>query len=159
NGVGRYGTAQLADVTIGSDGALKPMTAAQALLSIEAHPTRNLDLYVYGGAEYVDRTTFTNAAGKGVGYGSELNVNSGCQTEAAPTNQTTPNSGTCNADTRAIWQGNIGFWHRVYRGAAGTMQWGMQYSYTSKNTWDGVGGIQPQAIDNMFFTSVRYVLP
>jgi hypothetical protein len=35
----------------------------------------------------------------------------------------------------------------------------MQYSYTSKNTWSDAAGIQPQAIDNMFFTSFRYVLP
>jgi hypothetical protein len=34
----------------------------------------------------------------------------------------------------------------------------MQYSYTSRNTWSG-GGIQPQAIDNMLFSSFRYVLP
>jgi hypothetical protein len=158
-GIGRYGSAQLADATVDTDGSLKPMKASQVLLSIEAHPTKELDVYVYGGAEYVDRTAFTNAAGKGVGYGSELNNNSGCQTEAAPTNQTTPNSGTCNADTRAIWQGNLGFWYRFYKGAAGTVQWGLQYSYTSRNTWDGVGGIQPQAIDNMAFASVRYVLP
>lgn len=157
-GIGRYGAAQLADVTIGSDGTLKPIKASQLLLSLEAHPTKNLDVYSYIGAEYADRTAYTNAAGKGVGYGSELNVNTGCQTEAAPTNQTTPNSGTCAADTRAIWQANLGFWYRFYKGAAGTVQWGMQYSYTSRNTWSG-GGLQPQAIDNMLFSSFRYVLP
>jgi hypothetical protein len=157
-GVGRYGTSQLADVTVGSDGTLKPIKASQLLLSLETHPTKDLDVYSYIGAEYADRTAFTNAAGKGVGYGSELNVNTGCQTETAPTNQTTPTSGACNADTRAIWQGNLGFWYRFYKGAAGTVQWGMQYSYTSRNTWSG-GGIQPQAIDNMLFSSFRYVLP
>jgi len=157
-GIGRYGTSQLPDATVDTDGSLKPMKASQALFSIETHPTTKLDIYGYAGAEYVDRTAFLTSAGKGVGYGSELNNNSGCQTELAPTNQTTPNSGTCNADTRAIWQGNLGFWYRFYRGAAGTVQWGMQYSYTSRNTWSGLG-IQPQAIDNMVFTSVRYVLP
>jgi hypothetical protein len=159
NGVGRYGSVQLPDATIGADGALKPITAGQALVSLEAHPTTNLDVYVYGGAEYADRTAFVNPAGKGVGYGSDLNVNSGCTTEAAPTNQTTPNSGSCAADTRAFWQGSVGFWYRFYKGAAGTLQWGLQYSYNSKNTWSGVGGLQPQAIDNMAFASFRYVLP
>jgi len=157
-GIGRYGTVTLPDATIDSDGTLKPIKASQVMLSLETHPTKDLDIYSYIGAEYADRTAFTNAAGKGVGYGSELNNNTGCQTEAAPTNQTTPNSGTCAADTRALWQANIGFWYRFYKGAAGTVQWGMQYSYTSRNTWSG-GGIQPQAIDNMLFSSFRYVLP
>jgi hypothetical protein len=157
-GIGRYGTSQLPDATIASDGSLTPITASQLLLSIEAHPDPKLDLYAYAGAEYADRTAFVNSAGKGVGYGSELNNNSGCQTEAAPTNQTTPNSGTCNADTRAIYQGTIGFWYRFYKGSAGTLQWGLQYSYTSRNTWSGLG-VQPQAIDNMLFSSFRYVLP
>ena len=157
-GIGRYGTVTLPDVTVGSDGTLKPIKASQVMLSLETHPTKDLDIYSYIGAEYADRTAFTNSAGKGVGYGSELNVNTGCQTEAAPTNQTTPNSGTCAADTRAVWQANLGFWYRFYKGAAGTVQWGMQYSYTSRNTWSG-GGIQPQAIDNMLFSSFRYVLP
>jgi hypothetical protein len=157
-GIGRYGTAQLPDATIDTDGSLKAIKASQLLVSLETHPTKNLDLYGYVGAEYADRTAFTNSTGKGVGYGSELNNNSGCQTELAPTNQTTPVSGTCNADNRAYWQANLGFWYRFYKGAAGTVQWGMQYSYTSRNTWSG-GGIQPQAIDNMLFSSFRYVLP
>ena len=158
NGIGRYGTTTLPDVTVDTDGSLKPIKAAQVMLSLETHPTKDLDVYSYIGTEYADRTSFTNAAGKGVGYGSPLNVNTTCQTELAPTNQTTPNSGACAADTRAFWQANLGFWYRFYKGSAGTVQWGMQYSYTSKNSWSGVGG-EPQAIDNMLFTSFRYVLP
>jgi hypothetical protein len=158
NGIGRYGTTMLPDVTIGPDTALKTITASQVMLSIESHPTKDFDLYSYIGAEYADRTAFVNGAGKGVGYGSPLNVNTTCQTELAPTNNTTPVAGACSADTRAFWQANLGFWYRFYKGAAGTVQWGMQYSYTSKNSWSGVGG-EPQAIDNMLFTSFRYVLP
>lgn len=158
NGIGRYGTTTLPDVTIGPDTALKTITGSQLMLSIESHPTKDLDVYSYIGAEYADRTAFTNAAGKGVGYGSPLNVNTTCQTEPAPANNTTPGAGPCSADTRAFWQANLGFWYRFYKGAAGTVQWGMQYSYTSKNSWSGVGG-EPQAIENMLFTSFRYVLP
>ena len=157
-GMGRYGSAQLPDATVDVDGSLKPITSGQAMVALEVHPTKDLDVYFYGGAEYADRTAFVNAAGKGVGYGSELNNNTGCQTEAAPTNQVTPVSGTCQADTRAVWQGSAGFWYRFYRGSAGTMQWGLQYSYTSRNTWSG-GGLQPEAIGNMVFASFRYVLP
>ena len=158
-GIGRYGTTTLPDVTIGADTTLTPIKSSQIMLSIEMHPAKDFDLYSYVGAEYADRTTFVNAAGKGVGYGSPLNSNAACQTEAAPTNNTTPVGGACNADTRAFWQANLGFWYRFYKGAAGTVQWGMQYSYTSKNTWSDAAGIQPQAIDNMIFTSFRYVLP
>ncbi len=158
-GIGRYGTAQLPDVTVNAKQELTPITAGQLLLSLEAHPSRNLDVYSYIGTEYAGRADYVNAAAAGVGYGSPLNNNAGCQTEAAPTNQTTPNSGACNADTRAFWQANLGFWYRFYKGSAGTVQWGMQYSYTSKNTWAGAAGIQPQAIDNMVFSSFRYVLP
>jgi hypothetical protein len=158
-GIGRYGTTMLPDVTIAADTTLKPIKASQFLLSIEMHPTKDFDLYSYIGAEYADRTTYVNAAGKGVGYGSPLNSNAACQTELAPTNNTTPVGGACNADTRAFWQANLGFWYRFYKGAAGTVQWGMQYSYTSKNTWNDAASIQPQAIDNMIFTSFRYVLP
>jgi hypothetical protein len=158
-GVGRYGTSGLPDATVSSTGELTPITAGDLMLSLETHPTRNLDVYSYIGADYAARADFVNAAGKGVGYGSPLDNNSGCETEGAPTNQTTPTSGTCNADTRAIWQANLGFWYRFYKGSAGTVQWGMQYSYTSRNTWAGVGGLQPQAIDNMLFSSFRYVLP
>jgi hypothetical protein len=159
NGIGRYGTTGMPDVTIGADSALKTITASQLMLSIETHPSKNLDIYSYLGAEYADRTAFVNGAGKGVGYGSPLNSNATCQSELAPTNNTTPVGGACNADARAYWQANIGFWYRFYKGSAGTLQWGMQYSYTSKNTWADAAGNQPQAIDNMLFSSFRYVLP
>lgn len=158
-GIGRYGTAQLPDATVASDNSLDGIKAAQTLLYVEAHPTTQLDVYGYGGVEYDDRTDFVNSAGKGVGYGSPLNGNAGCTVEAIPTGPYSPATGTpCNADTRNIWQGNIGFWYRFWRGAAGTVQYGMQASYTKRNTWVGLGA-QPSGNDVMIFSSFRYVLP
>ncbi len=157
-GIGRYGTTQLSDVTVGSDNSLEGIKAAQSLLTIEAHPSTALDVYVYGGVEYADRTAFLNSAGKGVGYGSPLNANSGCETEAVPTGPYVPAAGTCNADTRNFYQGNLGFWYRFYRGSMGTVQYGMQGSYTKRNAWAGVGG-EPSGNDLMIFSSFRYVLP
>lgn len=158
-GIGRYGTAGLADATIGADTALKPIKAVQTLLSVETHPTSQLDVYGYGGVEYADRTSFV-AGGKGVGYGSPLNNVSGCFSEALPTGPFAPASGTCSADTRSFYQGNLGFWYRFYKGASGTVQWGMQYSYTKRNAWSGTGlAGEPTGNDNMIFTSFRYVLP
>ncbi|HEY4297081.1 MAG TPA: hypothetical protein VGM85_11475, partial [Paraburkholderia sp.] len=157
-GIGRYGTSQLPDATVDTDNSLKPITAGHALLSLEAHPDPMLDVYGYAGVEYADRTDFVNTAGKGVGYGSPLNNNAGCETEAAPTGPFAPTSGACNADTRTLTQGNLGFWYRLYKGASGTVQWGMQYSYTKRSAWAGIGG-EPTGVQNMILTSFRIVLP
>src|SRR5499425_180368 len=82
DGIGRYSSAQLADVTARPDGTLAPIRSAAWLASLEAHPNAKLDFYAYGGGEYAARTAyvFTNAAGNpvGVGYGSPLFNNSGC---------------------------------------------------------------------------------
>jgi hypothetical protein len=64
----------------------------------------------------------------------------------------------CNGDIRNIWEGTIGFWYKLYNGPKGRIQFGPQYSYLVKNTWQGVGG-DPSATENMFLTSFRYYLP
>ena len=158
-GIGRYGTSQLADATVDADGSLKPITAAHAVLSVETHPTSQLDVYGYGGVEYEERTAFVTSDGKGVGYGSPLNGNAGCTIEAVPAGPYIPaNTPPCNADTRNIWQGTAGFWYRFYKGATGTVQWGLQFSHTVRNTWSGLGS-QPQGSDDMVFSSFRFILP
>jgi hypothetical protein len=158
-GIGRYGTSQLPDATVDSDGSLRPITAAHALASLELHASTQLDIYAYGGVEYEGRTAFVNSAGSGVGYGSPLNDDSGCMVEAVPTGPFAPASGApCNADTRAMSQGIVGFWYRFYKGASGTVQWGMQFSHTNRDAWSGIGG-QPRGADNMVFNSFRYILP
>ena len=90
----------------------------------------------------------------------------GTSTVPAPGSVGTPLTGgynpgglkNCNGDTRVIMEGTIGFWYRFYKGPRGTLQWGPQYSYIDRNTWAGVGG-NPNATENMFFTSFRYYLP
>lgn len=162
-GIGRYGTSQLPDVTVDADGSVVPIKAAHALVTLDVHATPQLDLYGYGGAEYADRTASTSSTGKGVGYGSPLLSNAGCDAEYVPAGPyAAGNPGgsnpACNADTRSVYQGNLGFWYRFYRGPAGTFQWGAQYSYTVRTPWSGADG-QPRAVDNMLFSSVRYYLP
>jgi hypothetical protein len=157
-GIGRYGSGSLPDATVRPNGAISPIRGAQALLTLEAHPSRRLDVYVYGGAEYDARNaSIIGAAGEG--YGSNLFNVSGCGTEANPTNDYTPAAGTCNADTRALYQGNAGFWYKFYQGPYGAFQWGMQYSYTTRAIWSGAASYQPTAIDQMGFLSFRYVIP
>ena len=44
DGVGRYGSSQLADATLRPDGTLEPVRNYHGLLSIESHPTKKLDV-------------------------------------------------------------------------------------------------------------------
>jgi hypothetical protein len=157
-GIGRYGTSQLPDVTVRLDGSLAPIKAGQGLGMVEFNPNARLKLYAYGGSEYAGRTWSLNSAGKGVGYGSPLNNNTGCDTESVPTTSSAPLAGLCNADTRSIYQLTSGFWYRAYVGPGGRVQYGMQYSYTERNAWAGLG-IAPKGDENMVFTSMRYYLP
>src|SRR5229473_3552106 len=184
DGIGRYSSAQLSDVTARPNGTLVPIRSAAWLGSLEAHPTPKLDLYAYGGGEYAARTayTFTNAAGHpvGVGYGSPLFNNSGCTTEGfpvpsastfpPPASPTSPASaGTCTGDIHQIVEGTLGFWYKPYNGPKGRLQFGVQYSYFTKVGWSGdnasattgaVGPSQrPKAVDNVVFTSFRYYIP
>jgi len=166
SGVGRYGSASLADVTARPDGTLALIRGGQTLGTLEFHPTPMLDVYLNYGLEYAFRTAYLNASGAPVGYGSPFFNNSGCDTERPPTGTGSPSSGgTCQADVRNIQEATLGFWHRFYKGPKGTLQWGLQYSYLVKNTWSGNNntptavGLAPKAIDNLFLTSFRYVLP
>jgi hypothetical protein len=169
DGIGRYSSAQLADVTARPNGTLALIRGGSGLGTAEFHATPKLDLYAYVGDEYAYRTAYVTAAGKGVGYGSPLFNNSGCEgTEALPSAPFTVNSGgTCNGDLRNIIEGSIGFWHRIYQGPKGRVQWGLQYSYLTKSSWSGTGGlpagatagVSAKGVDNMVFTSFRYYLP
>ena len=183
NGVGRYSSSTLPDATAHPDGSLELLTGGSALGSLEWHATPRLDFYGYYGGEYAKRawynTGFTNQDqgtpqfGQPIlaGYGAPTNDVSGCYTETLPTSS--PNGGgtvvgtaaNCNADTRNIQEGTFGYWFRFYKGVHGTLQQGIQYSYTVRHTWQGIGDPNnnipgsPKAIDNMWFTSFRYYLP
>ena len=180
-GIGRYGTAGLPDVTARPDGTLALIQSYQALGTLEIHPTPKLDVYFNVGGEFAGRTAFLNGT-KGEGYGSPLIRNDGCSVETLPI--AAPGSATnttavlgsngfipgalsnCAGDTRTILEGTVGFWYRFYSGPKGRMQFGVQYSYVTKSTWAGAGAaagsaetVGPHALDNMVFTSMRYYLP
>jgi hypothetical protein len=203
DGIGRYGSAQLADATARPDGTLALIRTAHGLAKIELHPTPKLDIYGYWGLEYAWRAgykgynavtvtktaaipptppTATNPAGtplipatttttfslNGIGgYGNVAANNSGCATEGVPTNDFNPSSGSnCAGDIRIIQEGTLGFWYKFYQGPKGRFQFGVQYSYITKNAWSGTGGVPAgglaigsKAVDNMIFTSLRYYIP
>ncbi len=167
DGIGRYGSAQLADETFRPDGTAALIRTGHALGRLEFHPNPKLDVYLYGGSEYAWRagytgytriavtatpaipatatspaipaTTNTTITLNGVGgYGSPFANNTGCSTEAPPTGSFTPAGGTpCDGDVRVITEGTLGFWHKFYSGPKGGMRWGIQYSYITKSGWSG----------------------
>ena len=189
DGIGRYGSAQLADLTFRPDGTQAIIRGGHGLGGLEFHATKSLDIYAYYGGEYAARAAYTGYTSITVtktpaipgtatspaipatttttfklnqigGYGNRAANNSGCSTELPPSNQLTPSSGgTCAGDTRLLTEGTIGFWHRFYQGPKGGLRWGLQYSYFDRHAWSGANGITPRAIDNMFWTSFRYYLP
>jgi len=184
DGVGRYSSAQLPDVTARPDGSLALIRGGGALGTLEFHPNPKLDVYLNYGVEYAYRTAYTYLttaavpATVAVGYGSPLFNESGC--EALPPlpagsgafgNTNIPagfnpsSAAGCTGDIRNIQEGTLGFWHKFYQGPKGGLRWGMQYSYIFKNTWSGnnntptAPGVNAKAVDNMVFTSFRYYLP
>jgi hypothetical protein len=178
NGVGRYGSAQLADATIRPDGTLAPLHNWMGLGTIQIYPTPKLDIYMNVGDEYVSRGQYDLSTTTGLfteGYGANGFKNSGCWTETLPTTTTPagttagsgfiPGSlGSCTGDIRNIMEGTLGFWYRFYKGPRGAFQYGMQYSYVTRTAWSGVGSSShptgaPAANDSMVFTSFRYYLP
>jgi hypothetical protein len=169
NGVGRYGAAQLSDISIHANGTLNLIRGYQGIGTLEWHG-KKLDLYAYAGAEYASRTTdFDPITGKYVGYGSPFFKNSGCYVELPPAVDTgfTPTTlANCTGDTRTIMEGTVGFWYSFYNGPRGRFRFGTQYSYVTRLTWSGEGfsgagapGLSPTGLDNMVFTSFRYYLP
>ena len=57
-GVGRYGTSQLADATFGTTGEIKPLSEYSIMGGFVGHPIPTVDVYAYGGAEGVDRKSY-----------------------------------------------------------------------------------------------------
>jgi hypothetical protein len=182
SGVGRYASGTLPDATAHPDGSLELLTGGSGLGSLEWHANPRFDVYGYYGGEYAKRawyvTNYLNTTpgptlGQPIlaGYGAPTNIVSGCYVEVLPASS--PNGGgsvpgsasNCTADTRNLQEGTFGYWFRFYRGAHGTLQQGIQYSYAERHTWQGIGdpaaGLtnSPKAIDNMWFTSFRYYLP
>jgi hypothetical protein len=166
SGVGRYGAGGLSDLSIHANGTPDLIKDLQGLTSLEWHG-KKLDVYLYTGAEYANRTSDYDSNTKTfVGYGSPFFNNSGCYTETTPSIAVTAgfNPGSlskCTGDTRAVIEGTAGFWYRFYRGPRGRFQFGTQYSYVTRQTWSGVGpgAGTPEGLDNIVFTSFRYYLP
>jgi hypothetical protein len=146
-GIGRYGSSQLPDVTFNPSGTAEPIRESMILAGATLHATPALDVYLYAGRESEQQQSYVGPTGLAYGYGNPLYINSGCFSDTSTL--------TCNGNTREVDQITAGFWDKPYQGRFGRIQWGVQYSYTERKTFSGVGGA-PSADDNMIFTSFRY---
>lgn len=161
NGIGRYGSGGGQDVTLRLDGTVRPIRSYHALLGPEVHVGKNLDIYAYAGAEYYQRTAYFANATSAIGYGLPLANNTGCNLAEQTTTTAPP---ACNGQTRAAWEFTPGFYYRFYKGPAGTFQWGIQYSYSARALWSGIGGLAagsaglgPDSNISQVYTAFRYV--
>jgi hypothetical protein len=154
-GIGRYGAAQLPDVTYNANGSLDPIPETMFLAGLVWHAMPGLDFYSYAGEEYEHPSYgFTPLAFSGtsygstglVGYGNPLYNNSGCEIEL---------STVCSGNTKMVRQITGGFWQDIYKGPFGRLTGGLQYSFTEKYAFAGLG-FSPKTENNMFFTSLRY---
>jgi len=173
DGVGRYGSSQLADATLRPDGTLEPVRNYHGLLSIESHPTKKLDVFFYYGGEYAQRTVYTTAQGYLMGYGAPNLVDSACYN--LPINPASSTGGTpsapsnCNSPTRYIQEPVGGFIYRVASSPKyGRLQYWVTYSYLQRNLWSGnnipstgsvTGPSGPRATEPMIHISMRYYIP
>ncbi len=176
DGTGRYGAAQLPDVTVHPNGTLEPIRNAHGLFSVESHPTKRLDIYAYYGGEYAQRTVYRTgvAATPLTGYGTINTGDTGCNTEVAVTTGTgvtgTPTAANCAAATRFIQEGMAGFTFKIINSPKiGQLRYQANYSYLTKSAWTGLtGGTYgvagstfggPKATNNMINLGLRYYIP
>jgi hypothetical protein len=162
NGIGRYGSSTLSDMTLRPSAQIALLHGFSTMGGFEAHATPRLDIYSYYGVDYAGRRYFLNDTGTS-GYGSPLLNNAPCFIEpvpgATPTAGFSPaNPAGCPAQTKAVQEATIGTWYDFYRGPKGRLRYGLQYSYFNRGTWSGLGGA-PSGIDNVIETSFRYYLP
>jgi len=151
-GIGRYGSAQLPDATIGAHGQPVTLREWMALAGVISHPTPQLDLYGFVGSEQ-SYAAYFNTYSKGkveksYGYGNPLYPNTTCDVELG-------SSSDCTGTTKAVVQGTVGAWYKFLKGSYGTMQVGAQYSYTHRAAFQGVGPT-PQSDENIVMLSFRY---
>ena len=143
-GIGRYGSGQLPDVTFRPDGTLAPIQETTALAGATLHLTPVFDLYAYLGQE-AESAKFYNVGTTHLGLGNPGNNLAGCFIEG----------GACSPNIQAERQANVGMWWRPYQAKFGNFRLGLQYSYTHLTAFAGAGG-KPTTDDSMVFTSVRF---
>jgi hypothetical protein len=144
-GIGRYGSAQLPDVTFARNGSLAPITAFQALVGALFHINPDLDVYAFAGIEQ-DKANYSTVGTNAIGLGNALYADGLCLTEnsvAAPAAPTSPVSGIlsntgCSVDVKQVEEITVGFWQNLYRGPIGRLVAGMEFEYLHRTAFSGL---------------------
>lgn len=142
-GIGRYGSGQMADVTFDQEGTFVAIPEIQALVGVVAHPVKGTDLYAYGGLEEEQKTVDGNA-----GYGLPSLNNTGCDIEGDP-------ASLCQGVNKRLWEVTGGFWKDIYNGPHGRAAVGAQGEYVKREAFEGFGGA-PSTDEAIVMTSFRY---
>lgn len=145
--LGRFTATPFPDAAVAQDGTVLPLTITAAAVGLIWHATPSLDVYSYAGLEKA-KANFANVGTTPFGYGNPLYNNTGCFTENTP-------AATCNGNTREVRQITAGIYDTIYQGNYGTLKAGVQYSYTQRFAFAGVGGA-PKTDDNIVMTQIRY---
>jgi hypothetical protein len=168
-GVGRYGSSTIADVTVRPNGQLSPLHGFSALSTVELNPTPRLNIYMNYGGDYIDRDyVFSSAMNKQVGYGARSTDMSGCLVEPVTATGNPAADPTapllCGNNNKDVQEFTAGYWYNIYNGPRGRLRTGLQYAWFERNLWSGNGGTAnpgngAKGDDNMVWTSLRYYLP
>lgn len=178
-GVGRYGSSTIADITLRPNATISPLHGFSAISTLEINPNSRLNLYFNYGGDYIGRDyacvdskgnleACTTAGAKEIGYGTYTVDMSGCNTEnASSAANASGNPGTpskCGANTKDVQEFSAGWWYNIYAGPKGRLRQGFQYALFERNLWSGTGGPNnlnggASGTDNMWWTSLRYYLP
>jgi hypothetical protein len=149
-GIGRYGAGQLPDVTFNSNGTIAPIQETMLLAGLIWHALPGLDLYTFAGSEIqgarYNIATDATGASLAYGWGNPLYTNLGCSIEG---------SNVCSGNNHQVRQITGGFWNKIYDGRFGSLRAGVQYSFTQRISFPGVGGSTFRD-ENMVLTSLRY---
>ncbi|MBV8409343.1 MAG: hypothetical protein JOY64_17055 [Alphaproteobacteria bacterium] len=150
NGIGRYGAAQLPDVTFNANGSLQTLNEGMGTVGgvLHAIPGK-LDLYGFYGWDWIGNSYYAG----GGGYGNPANSNMGCFN---PNAQAQGLGATCTGNTQWVNEITAGLNWNVFRGRFGTWRTGFQYSHIARQAYAGVGG-SPWAADDMFMFNFRYL--
>jgi hypothetical protein len=156
NGIGRYGTSGLPDVTYNAtNGALTPIPETQLLAGVIVHPLPGLDIYGYAGEEF-EGAKFVPGSASGFGVGNPATIAAGCVSEFS--------TAACASQTKLVQEITVGFWDTIYKGDFGMLRAGFQYADIERTGFAGAattaaatfGTITPKVNEQVFMASVRY---
>ena len=159
-GIGRYGSSTIADVTLRPSAAIAPLRAFSSLATLEVMPDPRVTVYFNAGVDYVFRRYYGKE-----GYGSPLTSMSGCNVEVLPGGSFSPSTpANCGANNKDVQEGTVGYWYYIYKGPKGGLRQGIQYSHFRRDLWSGAGGVNnpgngAKGTDDEVYTSLRYYLP